>query len=263
MEAMAPTDFPMLLPEVRVDLVEEATSEVVTFDELQWWFVVPLPGETTAAAWYDRDTSELTSVRRTRRPVAVLESFPGDVQIEIEESTFHPEDWRGVGQQDIQFTARLGENRAEFLSVEKSGTRTDVSDPGFAANWRDTIGRRIRESGRLVTEGPRTFETVAEDGARVDLVDFTIDGLARRCVRVLDIAPGTELNEFGQAIIDLETSRTLAYWQYRPEPWDEDSETWLVEHPGAELTIDGVRYQRRNCTGRDDIALTSHALALR
>ncbi|WP_114853946.1 hypothetical protein [Brachybacterium sp. YJGR34] len=263
MTATTPAGFPTRLPEVHVDLLEECTSQVVTCDELQWWFVIPRVGEATAAAWYDRATAELTAVRRTRRPASAVKGAAGDVLIEIEESTYAPEDWRGVGRRDIRFTARLGPHRAEFLSVEQAGIRTDVSAPDFAANWCDSLGRTIRESGRVVTEGPRTVVTVAEEGARVDLVDLTVDGVTRRCVRVLDIAPGAMPSEFGQAIIDLETGRTLAYWQYRPETWDDDAPTWLAEHPGVDLTIDGVRYQRRNCTGRDEIALTDHALALR
>lgn len=64
-------------------------------------------------------------------------------------------------------------------------------------------------------------------------------------------------------IIDVSTGRTLAYWQCRPETWNTDSASWLTAHPGGALTIDGVRYQRRSCTGRDEIAVTDHALALR
>lgn len=106
MMAMVPVAFPTHVPEVRVGLLEDATSEVVTCDELQWWFVVPRPGETSAAGWYDRDTSELTAVRRTRRPVSLLGPSSEDVLIEIEEATFDPEDFRGAGRRDIVFTAR-------------------------------------------------------------------------------------------------------------------------------------------------------------
>lgn len=74
----------------------------------------------------------------------------------------------------------------------------------------------------------------------------------------------TETNEIGgHALIETRTGRTIAYWQYRPAHWDADSTDWIRNHPGTDLTIDRTIYQRRNCTGRDEIALTQTALANR
>lgn len=199
-------------------------------------------------------------VRQTLRPATALHGAGDSVRIEIEERTFLRGDPHRERQKRIEFTARLGEHRAEFRSVDIGGTRTDASDPHFEASWGGTRGRAIRESGRLTSMGPQTLMSSGVDGVRADLVEFSIGSSSRRCLRVLDLERGDEPQEFGQPIIDLENGRTLAYWQYRPETWDADSETWLAAHREESLTIDGVRYQRRNCTGRDEIALTDHAL---
>jgi len=68
--------------------------------------------------------------------------------------------------------------------------------------------------------------------------------------------------EIAQPLIDLGTGRTLAYWQYRPIEWDADADRWLADHPGVEVGVDDRIYQRRNCTGRDEIALTAAALGV-
>lgn len=129
------------------------------------------------------------------------------------------------------------------------------------SDWGATGGRRIADAGRIRKIGERVYRTDISVGRRVDLVDLHVDHRTFRCVRVLDLEESSEPEEFGQAIISVESGRTLAYWQYRPAQYDADSDRWFSEHPGVGLTIDAVPYQRRNCTGRDDVALTQCALS--
>lgn len=253
--------FPETLPEMRIHVLEEGTDHSVLCDELQWWFVVPRPGETTSARWYDRASGRLTMARESERAVAPLEEGSGIVRFGIRETTFPVEGGVPV-ERSIRFTAQLTPEVARFLSVESDGERSDSSQPGFAESWGDARGRLLRDGDRLARTGPQEFRSTRDEGARADLVDISIGGKTRRALRLLDLEPGAEPFEIGQAVIDLETGRTLAYWQYRPEGWDADADAWWTEHPGEGLVIDGVRFQRRNCTGSDEIALTDHALRL-
>ncbi|HEX7350516.1 hypothetical protein [Brachybacterium sp.] len=261
MDASLLDRFPESMPEVRIEVLEEGTDHSVLCDELQWWFVVPCPGETTTARWYDRATGQVTSVRESERAAAPLEESPDSVRFGIRETTFPTEGGEPV-ERLIRFTAQLTSESATFLSVEVDGARSDSSQPGFAENWGDARGRLLRDGNRLVRTGPRDFHSERDEGARADLVDLSIGGSTRRALRLLDLGPGAEPSEFGEAVVDLETGRTLVYWQYRPEGWDADADLWWAAHPGEGLVIDGVRFQRRNCTGRDEIALTDHAVRL-
>lgn len=253
--------FPEKLPEVRIDVLEEGTDRSVLCDELQWWFIVPRPGETTSARWYDRASDQLTKARESERAVAPAAKGTGIVRFGIHETTF-PVDGGERAERSIRFTARLTSESATFLSVESDGMHFDSSQQGFAENWGDSRGRLLRDGNRLVRTGPQEFRCTRDEGARADLVDISVGGTTRRALRLLDLEPGAEPFEICQAVIDLETGRTLAYWQYRPEGWDADADVWWTEHPGEGLVIDGVRFQRRNCTGRDEIALTDHAVRL-
>ncbi|WP_193106581.1 hypothetical protein [Brachybacterium sp. FME24] len=263
MDTQGPAGFPLRLPEVHIEPVATSTAERVTCDELPWWFVIPREGEVSAAGWYDRATSMLTSVRETVEPVAAIPGRDGEVAIAIDEwtpGTGAASDW---GRRRIEMTARLGPERAEFLSVTMDGNLTDATDPHFARSWGDTGSRVITDSGRLVAEGPRAYRSRQDSGRSAEVVELTVDGTAFRCLRVLDLEPGSEPDEIGQPIIDLDSGRTLAYWQYRPPLWDADSSAWLEAHPQEGITLDGVDFQRRSCTGRDEIALTDIALAER
>lgn len=253
--------FPKKLPEIRVNVLEEGTDRSVLCDELQWWFIVPRLGETTSARWYDRASGSITMARESERAVAPLEEGSDIVRFGIRETTFPVSGGQPV-ERPIDFTAQLSSDVARFLSVESDGIRTDGNQRGFAESWGDTRGRLLRDGGRLVRTGPQEFHSTCNEGARADLVDLSIGGATRRCLRLLDLEPGAEPFEVGQAIVDLEAQRTLAYWQYRPEGWDADADTWWAAHPGEGLVIDGVRFQRRSCTGRDEVVLTDHAVRL-
>lgn len=253
--------FPETLPDVHIDVLEETTEHEVVCDELQWWFVVPRAGETSAARWYDRASGQVTMMRETSHPVMPFDDGSGRVRIRIDESTF-PADGRGSDQRCVEFTARLSSAAAEFRSVEMDGHVTGPDDDGFDEAWGRSRGRVLRDGRRLVRTGPREYSSLCHEGIRADLVAVSIGGITRRALRVLDLEVGEEPDEIGQPVIDLDTGRTLVYWQYRPEDWDADAESWLSAHPEEGMVIDGVRYQRRNCTGRDTVALTDHAVRL-
>ncbi|MGO1946108.1 hypothetical protein [Brachybacterium alimentarium] len=259
MELDGAPDFPTRLPTVTVDVVEAPTSRTVHCDELQWWFVVPRVGDISRAAWYDRDTGELTRTRGTARPVAASAQDDDSVAIEIDERLPRSQA-AGPEHNRISMAARLGRERAEFLSITSHGRTTDRTDRDFASNWGATGNRLLADAERLHATGPGSYRSVGSQGPRVDLVELTVGDRIFHGLRILDLDPGEDASEFGQSIVDLESGRTLAYWQYRPSPWDDDSGAWLATRPGVGLTIDGIRYQRRNCTGRDEVALTDHAL---
>lgn len=252
--------YPTGMPPVSVVTREVATGQTVQCDELPWWFVVPREGEVSGAAWYDRETGELTQVRETASPVAAATSQDGVFEIEIDEWTMRPGRADAREGRRIGFTASIGEEYVEFLSVTMGGRTLEGGNPDFRANWGGTGPRRIQDSGRLVQDLDQSYRTVRDTGGSADLVDLTVGRRSFRALRFLDLEPGAGPDEIGQPIIDLDSGRTLAYWQYRPVGWDADSGRWLTEHPGDGLSVDGIQYQRRNCTGRDEIALTDVAL---
>jgi hypothetical protein len=199
--------------------------------------------------------------RDTVSPVLPLPDEPDRVSIDIRERMF-PAGAPDPVERRIGFTARLTSKVADFLSVDTDGRRSDTGSPGFDEAWGTSRGRVLRDGRRLVSRGPDEFRSVRAEGSRADLVTLTIGGVSRRALRVLDLEPGSEPQEIAQPIIDLETGRALVYWQYRPEGWDADADAWLAAHPGEGLVIDGVRYQRRNCTGLDTLAITDRAVRL-
>lgn len=230
--------------------------------ELQWWFVVPRPGEVSAAAWYDRDTGALTMIRETAQPVVATDSGDGSVRIEIDEWKREPNSSESFGYDRITMIAVLTPDRAEFRSVTTGATSTRLGDPDFEGNWTGVGLRRIVANGRYKQVGPNSYRATPAIGIGVGLVDVTVGDLGFHCLRGFDlpIADGSE--EIGQPLIDLGTGRTVMYWQYRPTAWDPDADDWIAHHPGADLTIDGISYQRRNCTGRDEVSLTQFALGI-
>ncbi|MFE5776349.1 hypothetical protein [Brachybacterium sp. NPDC056505] len=261
MRTVTPAAFPETLPEVRIDVLEQNTAQSVVCDELQWWFVVPRAGETSSACWYDRGSRRRTMARETVSPVLPLPDDPDRVSIDIRERTF-PAGALEPDERRIGFAARLTSKGADFLGVDMDGRRSDTGTRGFAEEWGTSRGRALRDGRRLVSRGPGEFRSVGDEGSRADLVTLTIGGASRRALRVLDLEPGSEPQEIAQPIIELETGRTLVYWQYRPEGWDADADAWLAAHRGEGLLIDGVRYQRRNCTGADTLAITDQAVRL-
>lgn len=58
--------YPARVPDVRLSPLVGESRAAVECCELQWWFAVPQVGEQTRAAWYDRDTGELTRRPRNR-----------------------------------------------------------------------------------------------------------------------------------------------------------------------------------------------------
>lgn len=251
--------YPAALPEIRVlPLSSTATVEAIECNELQWWFIVPLAGETSRAAWYDRDTGALTRVRETAHPVVDTAAQDGTVLIDIDEWSCSPGDH--ASSERITMTATLTADQAEFRSVTMGGDSVRLGDAEFEANWTGVGPRRIT-TGHFERIGDRRYRTTRAQGVGLELVDLDIADRSFRCLRVLDL-PSTTEDEIGQPLIDLETGRTVAYWQYRPAAWDEDAADWLRQHPGLDITIDDVTFQRRNCTGRDEVAITDIGLGL-
>lgn len=121
--------------------------------------------------------------------------------------------------------------------------------------------RHVTDTGRFQPAGPSGLRTNKSCGIGAGLVQLTVEDRTFRCIRALDLADTPEPSEFSQALIDIDSGRTVAYWQYRPTQWDADSADWIKNHPGADLTIDEITYQRRNCT-RDEIALTQAVLQI-
>lgn len=215
MDTAAPVSFPETLPDVRIDVLEQGTLCAVVCDELQWWFVVPRAGETSSARWYDRESRRLTMMRETAQPVTQLPGSPDPVRIGILETTFPTGASRPV-ERRIEFTALLTPRSADFLSVDMDERLSDSRAPGFADAWGTSRGRVLRDGRRLVSAGAGVFRSIRQEGITESLVDLSIGGVARRALCVLDLEPGSEPQEIAQPVIDLETGRTLVYWQYRP-----------------------------------------------
>jgi hypothetical protein len=131
-------------------------------------------------------------------------------------------------------------------------------------------GRRVRgglacevvDDGRFESIGDRRYRTTTGTGVGAGIVELAIGQRSFRCLRAIDLPAAGGPEEIGQPLIDLDSGRTLAYWQYRPASWDADSDSWLATHSGAGTIVDDLVFQRRNRTGRDEIALTVYGLGL-
>jgi hypothetical protein len=253
-------NYPATLPPVQVTpLVGGAGA--ATCHELQWWFAVPRIGDHFGGAWYDRATGELTMVRSMARPIAPADSGGHSVRIDIDEWTREPGSTE-TNHTPISITARLASERSEFISVSIGDQLIKIGDPGFEADWGSCGPARVIDDGRFDPIGERCHRTTTQRGIGAGLVRLTVAGRTFRCLRALDVPAADGTHEIGQPLIDVSSGRTLAYWQYRPTGWDTDADHWIDSHAGDELIIDEQTFQRRNCTGRDEIALTAFALGL-
>lgn len=233
--------FPAMVPEVTITSLGTGGGSEVDCPELQWWFVAPTVDTGHSAAWYDRATGELTRVRRAQS----LEDLPGG------RTRFGIDEWSRPAGGDapshrwIELVGRLTSERAEFCEVTMDGSTIGPDDPAFA-DW----------SGG----GPRRFVDDGPGSTVTDVVDLTVGTRMIRCLQVFASATVDGTEDIGQPFIELASGRTVAYWQYRPASFDADADTWFADHPGDDITVDGIRLQRRNCTGRDDVCLTEYAL---
>ena len=252
----------MTLPDVRVSPLGGAPPLVVECPELQWLFVVPRVGETCGTAWYDRATGELTRVQETAEPVADAGRGDGTVLIGLNEWNRAPDGTGPPSHERISIVAVLTAERAEFRSVTTGTRTTEPGDAEFAYDWAGGGLCRVVDDGRFHTIGEGRYRTTTASGIGAGMVELAVDDRRFRCLRALDTDVPDGTDEIGQPLIDLDTGRTLAYWQYRPAGWDAASAAWLTTHPGDEIVIDDVTFQRRNCTGRDEVALARPALGL-
>lgn len=256
-------NYPAIVPGVSITpLIEVDLEAEVACPELQWWFAVPRAGDRCGGAWYDRDTGELTRVREAAGPAVDAGTGDGAVQIDIDEWTRDPRTDEPSGYQRIAFVAALAASRAEFRKVTMGGRTVQVGDSGFEGNWSGGGSYRVVDDGRFEPIGERRYRTTAATGMGAGLVELTVGERTFRCLRAFDLTAADGSCEIGQPLIDLASGRTLAYWQYRPAGFDADSASWIATHPGDEMVVDDVLFQRRNCTGRDEIALTIFALGL-
>lgn len=138
---------------------------------------------------------------------------------------------------------------------------TQLGDADFEDRWSGRGSCRVVDDGRFEPIGDRRYRTTTGTGAGAGIVELTIGQRSYRCLRAIDLPAAGGAEEIGQPLIDLESGRTLAYWQYRPTGWGADSASWIASHPGSEIVVDDLVFQRRNCTGRDEIALTVYGIA--
>jgi len=255
--------FPATLPEVNLNpLTRGGSGSVVTCCELQWWFAVPRVGDRFGTAWYDRDTGEITRVREPAMPIVDTGMGDGAVQIDIDEWTREPGTDDPPAYQRITMVAALTADRAEFRKVIMGDDSTQLGDSEFASTWLGGGTCEVVDDGRFEPIGDRRYRTTTGTGTGAGIFELAIGQRSYRCLRALDLPAVDGTDEIGQPLIDLDSGRTLAYWQYRPTSWDADSDSWLTAHPGTEIVVDDLVFQRRNCTGRDEIALTVYALGL-
>jgi len=255
--------FPATLSEVTLTpLANVGSGSTVTCRELQWWFAVPRVGDRFGGAWYDRHTGEITRVQELARPIADSGLGDGTVQIDIYEWTRQPGTDDPPTHQRTTLIAALTTDRAEFRKVTIGDDSTQLGDPDFADSWSGGGSCRVVDDGRFEPIGDRRYRTTTATGAGAGIFELTIGQRSFRCLRAIDLPAADGTEEIGQPLIDLESGRTLAYWQYRPTNWDADSASWLASHPRTEIVVDDLVFQRRNCTGRDEIALTVYALGL-
>jgi len=196
-------------------------------------------------------------VRETARPVADVDD--GSVLIEIDEWSCDHGLSDSPTPERITFNASLTADRAEFRGVTMGGRQLDAAD--LEDGWSGVGPCMIVDDGRYEALGSSRYKVTPASGKGAGVVTLQVGRQSFQCLRVLDLPTLGGEDEIGQALIDLGTGRTVAYWQYRPSGWDADAPRWIADHPGAGLTVDGITYQRRNCTGRDEIALTTFGLA--
>lgn len=252
------TAFPSAIPTVTVDEVSTGIGQLqVVCEELQWWQLVPRPGEQNAMVWYDRATGEPTMVRESIRPATAERD--GTVRFDVDEWTRDP-GTTTVSRQRIVMVAELAPEGARWREVTLDGNTTKKGEAAFEASWAGGGSVRVVDDGRYESIGARRFRTTGASGIGRGVVRVGVGHRVFLCLRAFDLPVSEQPEEIGQPLIDLETGRTVAYWQYRPTEWDEDADAWLAQHPGMEVVVDDRTYQRRNCSGRDEIMLTAAAL---
>ncbi len=158
--------------------------------------------------------------------------------------------------------AELVPEGARWREMTLDDHTTKQGDAEFEANWAGGGGVRIVDDGRYEMLGDRQFRTTAADGIGRGVVRLSVGHRVFSCLRGFDLPVTGQPEEIAQPLIDVETGRTVAYWQYRPTEWDDDADLWLAEHSGSEVVVDDRTYQRRNCTGRDEIMLSAAALGI-
>jgi len=142
----------------------------------------------------------------------------GSVVIDLDEWTREPDGDGSTTYQRISILAALTAERAEFRRVTLGAHSTKLGDDEFASNWAGGGPRRVLDDGRFRQIGERCYRTTTTTatGMGAGLVEVMVDDRRFRCLRALDLLITDGTNEIGQSLIDLDTGRTVAYWQYRP-----------------------------------------------
>ena len=256
--------FPEIRPAITIAESDERIAQL-DLRELQWWPIIPTPGNRSMRAIYEADTLELSAVAAmvTTGPASVHQQ--DCVEIAVQEWAIR-EDFPLQGTPD-RFFARLDQEETRWLAVlQQMGGRKVLRtfrDEWFEADWGRGEKRKICDAGRYLRQPDGTYRTTDGQGIGAGSFDVTIGGRTFRCLRVWDTgAPPSEHEELAEAFIET-GGRIVFYRQYWGRQMGTGDTDWAEKYPdNIKIVIDGCVYVHCNCTGRAHDVITNTALGV-
>ena len=257
--------FPAVRPAITI---AQSDNKITQLDlpELQWWPIIPSPGNRSMQATYEADTLELSAV--TAMVVTGLARVHNldCVEIAVQEQAIR-EDWDVPGRPHL-FYASLDEEETRWLGVvqqigERKVLRT-FSDEWFAADWGQGEKRTIIDDGRFQRQPDGTHRTTDGQGIGAGTYDVTIGARTFHCLRVWDTAgsPPTEHAELSEAYIE-QGGRVVLFREFWGRRMGKGDTDWAVKYPhNIKIVIDGCVYVHCDCTGRAHEIVTDTALGV-
>ena len=255
--------FPAIRPAITI---AESDEEITQIDllELQWWPVIPVPGNRSMQAIYEADTLELSEVTELVATSPARVHQLDCVEIVVREQAIG-KDWN-MPTQLLCFYATLDREKTRWLAVVRlEGDRKvflTFRDEHFEADWGQGELRSMRDVGRYQRQPDGSYRTTDGKGIGAGSYDVTIGARTFHCLRVWDTGESgpSESEELSEAYIEPGGRVVLfrEYWGRRMGKGDTD---WAEKYPNnIHIVIDGCVYVHCDCTGRAHDWLTNTAL---
>ena len=258
--------FPATRPAIAIT---ESDNKITQLDlpELQWWPIIPSPGNRSMQATYEADTLEMSAVTEmvVTGPARVHDL--DCVEIAVQERAIR-EDWDVPGRPHLFYARprRGGDEMAlRGATVRRQESAADVS--GRVVRGRLGPGResaRSCDNGRYQRQPDGAYRTTDGQGIGAGTYDVTIGEKTFHCLRVWDTAgsPPSEHAELSEAYIE-PGGRVVLFREYWGRHMGKGDTDWAVKYPNnVKIAIDGCVYVHCDCTGRAHDIITNTALGV-
>ena len=255
--------FPAIRPAITIAKSDKKITQI-DLPELQWWPIIPSPGNRSMQATYEADTLELSAVTEMVVTGPARLHDLDCVEIAVQERAIR-EDWHVPGRPHL-FYARLDEEVTRWLGVvQQFGDRKVLRtfrDEWFAADWGQGEKRKICDNGRYQRQPDGTSRTTDGQGIGSGSYNVTIGKNTFHCLRVWDTGGSSpsEQAELSEAYID-QAGRVVLFREYWGRHMGKGDTDWAVKYPdNIKIAIDGCVYVHCDCTGRAHDIITNTAL---